>query len=778
MTCNFRVVEDAADLNTNELLDSLPGIVFARSMAHEWPLSYLSAGALSITGFAAEELLAPGNAAFNALIHPSDLPQLLRAIHAAVHGGNVYHVEYRITLKNKQVRWLAERGQVIRNPRNIIVGLQGFITDIHDLKLAENERYVAEEKYRDLFTNAVEGIFRSSLEGRYLSVNPALAAMYGYDSAEELIQQMDDLSVQLYAEPGRRAEFVQIMLRHGRVEKFESEVITRQGQRIWISENARVVRGTDGGILCFEGTVVDISERRVSVQRLASEKNLLRALIDHWPDAIYAKDHLGNYTLSNMTHTHSLGMHSSKEIEGRKTSDFFLASRAAELEAEDLQVLATGVSVLNREELRQDAGNSKQSWVLISKIPIMGDHGRVQGLVSVTRDISEHKRLEMQLNHSQKMEAIGRLAGGVAHDFNNILTAILGYSDLIANDRALPENTRSNVREITAGAMRAAALTQQLLAFSRKQNIRPSVLNLNEVILKLENMLHRLIGENISLRTRLDGALSPIKADSGQLEQVLVNMVVNARDAMPKGGRLTIETRDMQLDESFTSRYSDLTPGAYARISISDNGEGIPREIQSHIFEPFFTTKGQGKGTGLGLATCYGIIKQNGGHVSVYSEVGSGTTFNIYLPALEGEAPLEIVKPDTCSGALPGGHEVVLLVEDDAAVRVLTTSLLMEFGYRVLSAVDGQEALEMVRKQVDPPIDLVLTDVVMPNLGGRELALHLSELAPHIKVLFSSGYNEEAIHHQGLLEGKHAFLQKPYSAMDLATAMRSLLDMA
>lgn len=751
--------------------DLLPGMLFVRNLPPDLSFVRVGSGAVGLTGYQAEDLA--GADGFS-LIHPVDLPGLIRVTGEAWESGGNYRAEYRFKHRDGEWHHIRESGRVLRDAGGIARSLCGIATDITELCAAVGARTEAEIRFRGLFENAVEGIFRTTLDGAYLDVNPALAGIYGYECPADLIAKLNNIGTQLYVESGRRDHFVRLMLRFGVVEKFESEVFRCDGSRIWVSENARVVRGMDGGVLCFEGTVVDITDRKAAIARLAAETGMLRALIDHWPDVIYAKDADGVYTLSNLAHTRLLGMSRPEEVEGKRVGDFFLPERAREIETEERHVLETGVAVLNRQESRPGGTSAQQCWVLVSKIPLRDAASRPVGLLCVTRDISENKRLEQQFHQSQKMEAIGRLAGGVAHDFNNILTAILGYSELIGNDPALPTGLRGGLQEINAGALRAAALTGQLLAFSRKQTVEPTPINLNDVMLKLEKMLHRLIGENIALRSRLDAGLPLAKADRGQMEQVIVNMVVNSRDAMPKGGHLTIETRAMDLDAAFVARYPDLKPGPHVRISITDDGVGIPREIQQNIFEPFFTTKGQGKGTGLGLATSYGIIKQNGGHVTVYSEPGSGTTFNIYLPACDEAEDSGDVGPERSLS--PSGTETVLLVEDDQTVRSLNSSILSGLGYKVIPAADGREALEILINKNLPSIEVLFTDVIMPHVGGRELAEKLHEISPGTKVLFTSGYNEEAIHHQGLIEDQCAFLQKPFSPAALGAVLRDLLD--
>jgi nitrogen-specific signal transduction histidine kinase len=387
------------------------------------------------------------------------------------------------------------------------------------------------------------------------------------------------------------------------------------------------------------------------------------------------------------------------------------------------------------------------------------------------------RRSEEQLRQAQKMEAVGQLAGGVAHDFNNLLTIIRGYSDLLLNGILGPDDAaRDAVREIRNAAERATELTRQLLAFSRRQVLAPRVFVLNSVIHEMDKMLRRLIGEDIQLTSRLAPDLGMVKADPGQIEQVLLNLAVNARDAMPRGGHLTIETANVQLDENYTRTHVEVQPGPFVMLAVTDTGCGMDAATQARIFEPFFTTKGPDKGTGLGLATVYGIVKQSGGSIYVYSEVGRGTSFKVYLPRHE-EVPAASKDanfiPRTERGSQ--GQETLLIVEDDNSVRALTRTVLRSYSYDVIEAADADDALRCVSQQARP-IHLLVTDLVMPGMSGRELAERLKAVRPEMKVLYVSGYTDDAVVRHGLLEAEVAFLQKPFTPSALASKVREVLD--
>ncbi len=399
--------------------------------------------------------------------------------------------------------------------------------------------------------------------------------------------------------------------------------------------------------------------------------------------------------------------------------------------------------------------------------------GQPDGLAQIVKDITKRKRLEEQFRQAQKMEAVGQLTSGIAHDFNNLLTVINGYSEMTLQALKADDPLRSNIEQVKEAGARAAALTRQLLAFSRKQVLEPKVLDLNAVVTNIDKMLTRTIGEDIDLVAALTPGLGRVKADPGQIEQVIMNLATNARDAMPDGGMLTIETANVELDAAYAQMHMAITPGRYVMLAVSDTGCGIDAETQRRIFEPFFTTKEQGKGTGLGLATVYGIVKQSGGSIWVYSEPGHGTTFKIYLPRVE--APTEAVEPDTARARPPNGTETILLVEDAAGVRSLARAALQVYGYSVLEAANGNETIAL-SEQYQGVIHLLVTDVVMPGMNGRALAERLTTRLPQMKVLYVSGYTDDTIVRHGMLDAGMAFLQKPFTPLALARKVREMLD--
>ena len=411
---------------------------------------------------------------------------------------------------------------------------------------------------------------------------------------------------------------------------------------------------------------------------------------------------------------------------------------------------------------------------MLTSSPVRDERGEVLGMVGVSIDVTERRNLEEQFRQSQKMDAVGRLAGGIAHDFNNLLTVIRLNTEMVM-DSFDPTDPRSeDVRQIRHAAERASALTRQLLAFSRKQILQPRVLDLNSVVGNLEPMLKRLIGEDVTIGSTCN-ARGYIVADPGQLEQVLVNLVVNARDAMPEGGKISIETTNVSLDEGYSSEHSPVLPGRYVMLAVADTGVGMSRDTREHAFDPFFTTKEAGKGTGLGLATVYGIVKQSGGYVWIYSEPGLGTTLKLYFPEVSAAAAFN--SPDAVLPAKTAerGSETILLVEDEEAVRGLTSRILQRQGYRVLAAQHGREAMDIATRE-EGIIHLVLTDIVMPGMNGRGLVERLSGIRPAIKSLYMSGYTDDDIVRRGFIEPSRSFLQKPFTSEGLLRTVRKVLD--
>ena len=575
-------------------------------------------------------------------IPPEEAEEAKRLHRRLLAGETLTGIEVRRKKKDGSLVTVSLSASPLWDEHHNVKGIIGFLNDMTERKNAEEALRRAEEKYRSIFENAVEGIYQATLEGKYLSANPALARMLGFDSSQDLIAHRDDIPQQEYIDPEQRSNFIRAVQEHGIVKNFEYEAYRRDGKKIWLSASARAVRDAQGKMLYLEGTVQDITERG---------------------------------------------------------------------------------------------------------------------------------ELEQQIRQMQKIEAVGRLAGGVAHDFNNILMAISSYTELL--ERKLTEDaSRRYVNEIANAVTRGSALTQGLLTFSRKQVSSPKVLDLNELIAHQLEMLKRLIPENIALNFLPGSQIGNIRADPSQIEQVIMNLVINARDAMPTGGTVLVETRRAQpggeeLEKSDSPLLRDCV-----LLTVTDNGSGMNAETKSHLFEPFYTTKEQGKGTGLGLAIVFGVVKQNSGHIVVRSEAGQGTTFEIFLPRVNelqaretSDEPAEVV----------AHGETILLVEDETSVREPAAEYLAQSGHKVLRAANGPEALALAQKHAGK-IDLLLTDLVMPHMSGVELSEKIVSMHPETKVAFMSGYSRDLLSNPAQLQPNCVLLKKPFQLKALGQCIRQLLD--
>ncbi len=523
----------------------------------------------------------------------------------------------------------------------------------------------------------------------------------------------------------------------------------------------------DRDILTFFGDQVSTALQR---QHATEDRARLSSAVEHAEDAIVITDAHGAIEYANPAFERLTGYHRG-EVIGQTTTMLRDPDADAAKYNEMWTTVAGGEAWTGRVNYCRKDGTPYQADVAMS--PVRDDAGEIVNYVTVQHDVTNEVALEEQLRHSQKMDAVGKLAGGVAHDFNNLLSVITGYSSMLSTSLGPDSEERDFVEEIAKSAERASRLTRQLLAFSRRQVLKPVSLDLNEVVNDMEKMLRRLIGEDVELATDLKSEIGAVEADPGQIEQVLMNLAVNARDAMPRGGRLTLATGRTELDADYCSRNPDVLPGKYVLLSMSDTGCGMDAATISRIFEPFFTTKGLGEGTGLGLSTVYGIVKQSGGHISVYSEIDEGTTFRVYLPTVEEcamDATQAIPQPST------RGSETILLVEDEDGVRKLAQLILERRGYSVIAACHGPDALEK-SAEFDGEIPLLLTDVVMPHMSGRDVYELLSASRPGLKVLYMSGYTDSAIVHHGVLEAGTPFMEKPFMPETLARNVRDVLDM-
>jgi len=519
--------------------------------------------------------------------------------------------------------------------------------------------------------------------------------------------------------------------------------------------------------------VLEALERAQEREALRRHERLLYQIIDANPSLIFVKNWDGRFVLVNQATAETYGT-TVEGLLGKTDADFNAnADEVAHSLRDDREVLSSGQPKFIAEEPVTNPHTSETRWFQTIKIPLHMPGDETPTLLGIATEITDRKQLEEQLLQSQKMEAVGQLAGGIAHDFNNILTAIVGYTDLLTAELGANSRQLEDLEEIRKAARRAAALTRQLLSFSRKQVLEPRIVDVNGVVMNLDKMLRSLISENIALKIQLADDLDAARVDPNQLEQVIMNLAINARDAMPDGGTLTIETANATLDENYAATHVSVIPGDYVMLAVTDTGCGMSEATQTRIFEPFFTTKPAGRGTGLGLSTVYGIVKQSAGNIWLYSEPDKGTTFKIYLPALDA-LPEEIGKTAPIEAARQGSG-TVLLVEDDEQLRRLTHRALATQGYVVLEADRGRLALDIARRH-NGPIDLLLTDLVMPDINGRKLADALRAARPGLRVLFMSGYPDSAIVNHGMLEAGVAYLAKPFTTDAVARKVREVLN--
>lgn len=695
------------------------------------------------------------------------------AVRRAFAGENVQLI-YEITGLKGTRRWLEMHAVPMRNAQGETTAVLGVSRDITEKKRLESFLITSQQQYSGLI-NTVEGIVweadGSTFE--FTFVSDQAQKILGYP--REKWFEKDFWESHIHPEDREWAvNFCAASTSRGEPHTFEYRMIASDGRTVWLRDIVSVISQGDRKLL--RGLMVDITDRRNAEAALRESEQSYRELIQNANDLIYTHDLNGNFLSLNRAGQRITG-YTEEEAKQLNIADVispeFLPTAA---EMIDRKLKGSPPTIYSTEIIAKD-GRRIPLEVNTRLVYRDGVPVAVQG---IGRDISERlaaeealRQSEEQLRQAQKLESIGLLAGGVAHDFNNMLTAINGYSDLLLRKLPTGDPLRVHVEEIRKAGERSAELTRQLLAFSRRQIMQPQIIDLNSTVADSARMLRRLIGEHIELLTNLQPGLPKIEIDPGQLVQVLVNLVINSRDAMPDGGTITIETRSETVDRKYAGRHVGMEAGRYVVLTVSDNGIGMDAQTRERIFEPFFTTKAVGRGTGLGLSTVYGIIKQSGGNIWVYSEPGQGTTFKIFLPEAVSESVHRSAEPH--QGDLPPGSERILLVEDEDSVRMLGKEILSACGYSVIEAANGAEALNLALNSEDP-IDLVITDVVMPQMGGRELVERLSAANPQIRVLFTSGYTDDAILRHGIIDKGADFLQKPFTFDALSRKVRQLLE--
>lgn len=664
---------------------------------------------------------------------------------------------------------------MIKDSQGNPIAFAATAKDITERKRAEEKLRESEERYRLLAENVQDVIFIQDMDLRFLYISPSVTALFGYTPDEILRLNLKDVMT-----PESLKKAVALFRKEVAISKkdpshvvplMEFEYVRKDGSTFWGELRATFLRDFQGRIIATQGVLRDISQRK----RAEEEIRKLSRAIQQSPVSIVITDLEGKIEYVNPKFLEVTG-YSIEEVLGKKPSILKSGKTSREEYRKLWETITSG------KEWRGEFCNCKKNgelfWELVSISPIKDKQGKITHFLGIKEDITLRKHLQQQLNQSQRLEAIGTLAGGVAHDFNNLLTVIIGHAELslMKLDEAHP--SQPDIVSILRASKKAEKLINQLLAFSRKQVYKPEIIDINRVIANLEQMLKRLISEDISIDMHLAKNIPFILADPGQIEQILMNLVVNSRDAIiekklkTKEKRITIETYSSHLDEAYLERHPDSQPGEHVVIAVSDTGIGIEESIKNKVFEPFFTTKAMGRGTGLGLSTVFGIVKQNNGSIYVYSEPGRGATFKIYWPAarqkLGSQKSAEMTQEELT------GTETILVVEDDAEVRKLTCSALMELGYTIIEASNGKEALKLVTgKKISP--DLVLTDLIMPEMNGSELARKLRRIFPEMRILFMSGYTDNHISHSGMLEDGIYLIQKPFSVKELAALIRKTI---
>lgn len=704
------------------------------------------------------------NENFFRAVHPDDRALVAEAISSALKNRTLYSIDHRIVLPNGTERVVHEESKTVFDEQTgRPLRMLGVVQDITERNHVEVALRESQARWRTLVENVPDIIMTLDREGTILFINRVLE---GFTRGQVLgANALDFLPEDQRANSIQRLEH---LFETGQHIYCQMPGPGANREPAWYSCRIGPVRDGDK-IVAVLLIATDITEQKIAEESLRESEARFRQIAENIEEVFWMVDFPAKSRMIYVSPAYEKIWGCTCKSLYENPESFLNA-----VHPDDRERVASACARQAEEKydeiyrlLRPD-GTTR--WIRDRAFPIHNEAGEIYRIVGLAEDITERKQIELQFFQSQKMEAFGKLAGGVAHDFNNLLTVIGGYNEIVLSAFGPNDPRRDFVEEIAKAAERASSLTRQLLAFSRQQVMQPKIINLNEVLGNVEKMLRRLIGEDIALITQPASDLECVKADPGQLENVLMNLAVNARDAMPGGGTLTISTQNtgLLLDAAGVSM------GRHVMLSVADTGVGMPDHIKAQIFEPFFTTKPIGHGTGLGLATCYGIVKQSGGFINVESKIGKGTTFKIHLPCVNGTIEENSSIPGRAG--MPKGNETLLFVEDEPNVRRLAVSVLQRLGYRVLEASDGEEACRIMESQPVPHLDLVITDVVMPQMGGRELVLSLRKTFPDVKVLFTSGYPNHAFDDAGLLDDKSVFMAKPFAPKRLALQVRELLD--
>ncbi|RJQ46932.1 MAG: PAS domain S-box protein [Nitrospiraceae bacterium] len=743
------------------LFDDFPALIWRSGL--DAKCDYFNKTWMDFTGRTLKQELGDGWAEG---VHPGDVERSVKIYFDSFQARQPFQMEYRLRHHSGEYRWIVDMGRPFYDLSGIFAGYIGSCYDVTERKTAEHALRKSEERYRKLVDSVTDYIFTVEIkDGQPASTKhgPGCVAVTGYTTEEydadpylwyRMVHEEDKESVREHAKKISSGESMQ---------PIEHRIIHKAGTVRWVRNTPVPRYGNEGKLIAYDGLIVDITERKQAEEEVFESEERFRILLERGFDGIFIHENLMIIDLNERM----------AEMAGYPGSDL-LGSNVIDLFPPDSQqriheYIRSGRRGVYEVELRRKDGHILQIEAFGANCKYHGRNARIVAL----RDVSGQKKLQEQLFQAQKMEAVGLLAGGIAHDFNNILTAIIGFSNILKMKMKPDEPLRINIDHILRSAERGANLTQSLLAFSRRQIISPRPVDLNVIIHNVQRILSRVIREDIEMKVVLSGKPLYIMADSVQIEQILMNLATNARDAMPHGGSFFIETGMRIMDDEFITRNGFGVQGEYATLSVTDTGVGMDEKTQDRIFEPFFTTKEVGRGTGLGLAMVYGAVHQNNGYITVYSEPEKGTTFRMYLPLLKS------AQSDGSSAGesvfIRGGTETVLVAEDDKALRSLISSILSEFGYTIIEAKDGNEAIRKFNERAED-IKLLIFDVIMPGRNGKEAYEEILKIKSDIKVLFMSGYTADVIHTRDIIEAGLSFLPKPVMPNELLKTVRQILD--
>ena len=679
------------------------------------------------------------------------------ALDRMLRGEKVQLFETRRLTKEGRLLDIQLRTSLFLDRKGVPAGNIVILRDVTESRRREEALKESEKQYRNLVDNALVGIYKTDLEGNVLYANEALIEMLEFESYED----MKSVGVLArYSNLDDRDIFIKIIKETGKVNDFEVDLLTKSGGL----KNVILTGVLEGDVI--SGMILDITDRK----QAAEERIRLATAVEQAAESVIISDRRGTIHYVNPAFARLSGF-SSEDIVGKNFRILKSESHDETFYREMWQKISSGTAWAGRISNKMKDGSLRQFETTIS--PIRDKNGVIVNFVSVNRDVTQEVALEAQLFQAQKMEAVGTLAGGIAHDFNNLLQVIQGYTEVLQGEVSRNKPGFEALEKIHRSAKRGADLTRQLLTFSRKVQSERRPLDLNREVEQVKRLLERTIPKMIEIELYLSESPAVVSADPIQVEQAIMNLAVNAKDAMPEGGKIVIETEKVKLDEQFCKTHLGARPGEYVLLSISDTGHGMDREILEHVFEPFYTTKDVGKGTGLGLAMVYGIVKNHEGYILCYSEISTGTTFKIYLPALEQSGQRQ--KPDETKDLFKGGDETILLVDDEEYLRDLGVELLTDAGYHVLTATDGEEGLELYRKE-QKNIDLIILDLVIPGMGGKKCYEEILRISPKAKILIVSGYSANGPGKAALEAGARGFVGKPFDVSHLLETIREILD--